>query len=332
MAQQIRTRIQRAIELFRDDDEVYMPALELPALHMGQRRAQHVDTYRVDKQSAFEELVAMSFLPTFVLDEELVQLANQKDYELSLLELKEGGFLQLPFKSAMYEWSGRSTSGKMVHAIVNLIDINHPDTIGQDTLPEHVRAARGWYDCAAHVYKIERDDDGEYVVISPSVLYLGINRHEDGTPWLRMSGEPAWWLDDNHENAELVQFTFRKDAVTAFRAFACAALLTNTQGVAKEVITCGKLNKKRTSSGKLPIPDHTYIYIGRVYKSADSNASVPYVPGKSKKPHWRRAHTRLQRFGPGYKQTRLIKIDAMIVAWDGAGEPPKPKHEYRVKV
>lgn len=123
--------------------------------------------------------------------------------------------------------------------------------------------------------------------------------------------------------------TFTKDSSVLWQALSSALL--NTEGVKREVIDCAKLNRTRGgNSGKPKVPTHTYISIGRVYRSSDGNESDEYTE-RSFTPRWRRGYLQPVRFGKGWSQRRLDYVPPRWVsAKDNPTEASGPFKEYRV--
>ncbi len=106
--------------------------------------------------------------------------------------------------------------------------------------------------------------------------------------------------------------------------------MMSTAGVKKEVIEAPeKLNKKRAESNKPPIPRHTYIRIGHVYRSDKGNETDEYIPRKSPRPHWRRGHLKMVHYGPGRASVRQKYIQPKLVAYHGP-QPEPEAPEYTV--
>lgn len=104
------------------------------------------------------------------------------------------------------------------------------------------------------------------------------------------------------------------------RLLGVAFVVTNIQGVEREVIESVALNKAREKRGKVPVPRYTYLRIGHYYKSTGERAD--YVAGRSGKIHMRRGHTRNQACGEGLKDRKLIYIEPVLVNYRDANQPP----------
>lgn len=109
--------------------------------------------------------------------------------------------------------------------------------------------------------------------------------------------------------------------ITSF-ALTTALVLTNLRGIERKVVTCEKLNKARTKSGKPPVANHTILRIGTVYRS-DGTACQAGEKG-TKIPHVRQGYTRRQHYGKGNAETKLIYIPPCLVNFDPASGEEAP--------
>lgn len=337
----VRSKIHRAMELVAAD-EVFLPATSEFQIfaHDDSYRAQHWDKYKPDKQYLKDWLITISHLPCFVIDDSLRKMlvGRSDSINRSLLELKEAGLLALPFEQQVIEFDYVTRNGSTVRPIVAMTDLHVArERILSQTPDPSMREiiADEKFDCAAELVIVEKDQHGEYLVWVPLVMFMGVVRGENDEPWIRTV---SWRLDgafaNDKEVEALVKQIKRRFFHTVFHALVSASLLYYTQGIEKEVVDCERLNKARKKKGAPDIPAHTYIYIGRVYRSAksDDSASERFDVRKSPIPHWRRAHVRSVRYGQGRKQVKFVRIEARMVAWDGKGpEPSLPERTYVVK-
>lgn len=112
------------------------------------------------------------------------------------------------------------------------------------------------------------------------------------------------------------------------RLASLAYVITNIQGVEREVIESERLNKQRVKSDKPPVPTYTLLRIGHAYKQ--SGEVIKYDRSAStglRQVHMRRGHTRNQRFGAGLTETKLIYIEPVLVNYHG-GEAPQIKVKW----
>lgn len=106
-----------------------------------------------------------------------------------------------------------------------------------------------------------------------------------------------------------------------------ALLMLNTKGIDKQVITvAGSLNKKRARHGKPPIPVHSVVHVGTIYRR-DGSAIKHEGGGGWKMPmHWRCGYTRLQHFGTNREETKYVYIPPCIVNFVPEEAAPAAPH------
>jgi hypothetical protein len=293
-----------------------------------------------------------SDLPRFVIDRELIELATKGEYTQSLIDMKRAGVLHLPFREMIVEFLSRSSTNRTAHSIVLLRDLTldndddrPPNKWESGKVVDPHSEEEEKFDFYGVRMSVENDVEGEYLCMSPSILYMAINNkdvvptekqaewvdYSDDKCWLRMLGCGHRMMPPNKRTNDLVQQTWTKDAGSIYYAAVSAYLLMSTAGIAKEVISCEKLNRKRgPGTGKPIIPQHTYIRIGHVYRSASSKDSDTYVPRRSPRPHWRRGHLRGVHYGEGRAFLRTKYIPPKLVAYHGDDQKPKVGKEYVV--
>lgn len=310
----IRTKWHRARELL-EAGQVWMTA------EKG-KMAKTWDEVRLDmsRLSRFFELCES--LPKFVIDNATVGLVTTKDAGLSLLAMKQADALRLPFPAMVVEivHSPRFTT------IVILADRQS----GENDKPFREAPDKSWqppverYPFYGVPFAIQKDDGGEYLVCGYSMSYCGLTEAPSKSdpeklgPWLATESAGVYWLpnDTNDRDLEkLISSQVDKDVRYTANALYTALLLLMTQGMEREVVEATKLNKHRVASGKPPIPRHTYIHIGKVYRSATGDRSDDYDPRRSPIPHWRRGHNVTYGTGPAHKGGKVVRyIPPRIVA------------------
>ena len=276
--QTVRTKFHKILPLI-EANEVYLTAPE-------KGRSSHWDNYDGDKGIFKDFVKAAEAAPKFIIDDELLDLISQEEFEFSLKDMIRADVLHLPFKEMIIEYK---------NCICFLLE-------GDTYSPGKP------FGCI--LMRVLKDAEGEYLVIAPSVLDMNVVVKND----MIMLDFAATQANGLKHHKDLCQLTCNKDMAEAWYGVACALLLLTTHGVAKETIDVGKLNKKRVASGKPAIPTHTYIHIGRVYKSGSSEQSEEYIARKSPRPHWRRGHCRAIRFGKGRTESKLHFIPGKLVA------------------
>lgn len=310
--------------------------------------SQYADREEIGMSFQYDEFTAffktMAEVPTFIVDPELLALAKQSDCHKSMIDMQKADMLHLPFPCMWVEIPGvepqqvdlpdrrrNFTLGAPSHACVLLWERG----LGHPLLPEPKPEAPELSDSirfGAFIIQLHKDASGEYIAIAPAFNFLGIDSVDD-QPMVGMAAYGCPWFKGNTPALnELVKATFRKSAASCWSGLFTALLLMQTRGVEREVVDVpAKLNKKRVANGKLAISRHTYIHIGRVYRTADSDVTDEYVPRRSPIPHWRRGHNRGVRYGVGRANVKNHWFPPMLVARyeGGDDEPPAPK--YKVK-
>jgi hypothetical protein len=303
---QIRTRWHKIVPAI-EQDELYLTAIP-------NQNVTHYSNYQINRETFVEWLGDLEELPKFVIEPDLLEIAVNGGYQKSLFDMKKAGVLRMPFPQMLVELADEA--GQAVFVLLQ--------DLGQ--MPEEVEADHGLrgFDFRGWTVRLLRDVDGDYVVFAPALMLLSIEKGDDGEPWLKVSGTAMGLLPDETRINHLVEQTFKKDLGAFYHGVLSGVLLMATRGVGKESINPTKLNKKRKASGERPIPEHTYIYIGRVYRSSKGDASDAYVPGRTVRPHWRRAHLARWRTGPRKADDRGWGekfVEARIVALANDADP-----------
>lgn len=290
-------------------------------------QAPHWDDYEHDKEAFVDFVNVWAELPHFCIDRELIDLATDDDFRNSLWDMKRAGVLRLPFPAVVVEFPGKGgrEEGSIQHHVVMLRDLKHPERFfweGEDVIAESHRQACDFYGIAMG---INQDEDGEYLHVSPSIVYIGIEYH-NGEVMCKVISHGSGVANWDPKIESLIEKTYVKDLGSVFFAASSIYLLMATQGIDKEIIDTERINKKRGGPGKPYIPRHTYIHIGRVYKSATSEKSEEYVSRRSPRPHWRRGHVRGVRYGVKREFTKSVFIHPRLVAYSGDAKLPKPDY------
>lgn len=320
---QIHTKFHRLAQLILAGEEVYLTAERGGISHP----LTEYDKNGSAQRKLVKFLHSFSHLPKFVFDPELAYSLHTEAANDSLFDMKEAGLLRLPFPSIIVEVplrSGERTAEDGLPAT-----LRQSIVLIEEYSKEKDYTERG-YDFIGYDMSINADDYGEYAVVAPSPIAFIVDKPSKK---LGVFGIDAFGIPDL---GELAKKTSLKDAGALWRAVFCATLLLSTRGMTREVIECQKLNKHRVASGKPSIPQHTYISLGRVYKSKTGDDSTEYIPGKSPTPHWRRGH--ISRWRTGSFKTPLDErgwgekwIDGRFVALaaDAVVGPQRPP-EYHV--
>lgn len=296
--------------------------------------AEHYTKYHGDRAYIEGHLKQWDNLPRFVIDPELIELATDKEFLKSVWDMKRAGVMRLPFPAMVIElprwFEPTDSGGQMVQTAVLLRDLSYMDTVFPWERSDELDKFRQGKEFYGIVVSLNRDIGGDYTVISPSVCAIVVGMNDTNSDVMIGSTAINWGaVPENKETNDLIGKTYQKDTAFIVRGLFCSLLLMTTDGVAREEVEVQKLNKKRSASGKPSIPHHTYIHIGKVYKSASGNDADTYVPRKSPRPHWRRGHLRNVRYGTGREKVKQVYINPRLVAFHGDVLPVTPTYEVR---
>lgn len=330
MHHNIRTKAHKVMPLFdsgavfftapsKDDNKDPEPHdLAPPVKHFGFNFAQF--------RPYLEKIVSF---PKFVIDPELQEMSNDHELGKSIVDMKRAGKLRMPYPQMLVELPHNNGFGQ------HLVFVQDGPSLRANTtqyLDEEALYADPRFDFYTYLLHVAHDFEGEYLVISPSLIGLTIgDLDKDDELQLSLTAMPIHYGCDKDTITKHSQRTWQKDAGMSWRGVFAATMLMATRGTKREVIECDKLNKARTRSGKPSIPKHTYVTIGHVYRSAKSEQSDTYVKGKSPRPHWRRGHIARWRTGPIKSEDRGWGekwVDSRLVALAADAHVPAP--EYHV--
>lgn len=302
-----------------DTDEVYLTAPQ-------KKNAPHWGKFNPRVQALKEVVREMGKLPKFVIDDELMSIVRSEDYQQSLLDMQRAGVLRLPFPAMTVEFGHNDRKGR---ALVMIRDNAFSERLAWEA-PINEDNGDFWHKPFYGIpFRIEIDGGGEYLIISPGTVSIQVEER-DGQPWVGINAQAHDVIDVNDEVMKLIKDTYAKEGALIWQALACAFLVLHTDGVKREVIDCAKMNRKRAASNKEPIPTHTVISIGKVYRSSKSSEADNYTPRRSPRPHWRRGHLQTVHYGTGREKTRQVYINPKLVAYKEFEGDLVPQ-EYHVK-
>jgi len=249
--------------------------------------------------------------PLFLFDVDLHEEMSTADMVASLKAMKDAGCLSLPFPEIVVETRELNSSGKPRRNI------------------SLIREQGDSFNVITWLYNEETDT----AMIPPSGIVASLDLEKGmvdftvhSTPWV-----PEFLKKDMEMLNNLIKKTY---LIYAGRHITAALILLNTKGMAKRVVPVEpRLNKKRASLGRAPIPAYTYINIGTVYDRSGQEIDRTTEAGKRASPrvHIRRAHNRNMRVGKGRTGFKLVHIPAILVNFDPmSGEKPQQKR-YIVK-
>ena len=250
--------------------------------------------------------------PLFVFDVDLHREMGTADIIATLTAMQEAGCLSLPFPEMIVETDEVSVDG---------IKERHISLIHE--MPGPVFRIITW------IYLKETNT----TVLPPCGIDATLNLTSGtvefevrDTPWM-----PSFW---QHHRDKLSRYMHETYLIYAGRHITAALILLNTKGIAKRTVPVEpRLNKKRLSLNRAPIPAYTYINVGTVYDRTGNAIDRTTEAGKRASPrvHIRRAHNRNVRVGKGRTGFKLVHIPAILVNFDPlTGEKPQQKR-YMVK-
>lgn len=319
--QNIRTKWHKLMSLV-EQDEVYMTA------PIDGGHSEHWDKYKPNKEAVKQLLGVFADLPRFVVNSDLLELVMREGYEKSLLDMKKAGVLRSPFTAMVVEYD--------VGTARHMVMLRDQTELDYDNQFSWERFEKNGSNFPAPFYgitfRVDKDDDGEYAVMSPSVSTLNME-DRNGEPYIGVSAISQPVFPSSPELENLMKQAWLKDGASLFRAMATAMLVMHTEGVKREVVDCSKMNRARVASNKPPIPRHTVLSIGKVYRSAKSEQSDDYIPRRSPLPHWRRGHIHTVRYGVGRASVKQVYYKPKLVAFKEAIEgddTPVPSKTYIV--
>lgn len=270
-------------------------------------------------------MAGMNHMPRFIIDDQLIEMTADPSFHLSIRDMARAGVLRLPYPEMFVEL----TADAVTTQIVMLIDMNqsrHGLDIIRKSLGDVVDFDVYPFMTMTFTHAKATPNSIECVGIPPCTVFLGMDPNVD-PPSLRSVAIRNRLLGEHPMVDYAISTTKMQLSGAGAIALFCATLLMSTDGVEREAITAGNLNRKRTSRGDPVIPDHIYVHIGRVYRGS-GNESEKYDVRKSPRPHWRRGHLRTVHVGAGRTASRRVFIPARLVAMkDDATIPP---HEYVV--
>lgn len=280
-----------------------------------------------DVRMVYRFALKITDVPRFVIAPDLLNMAKDENFHSSLLDMKRAGVFRLPYPTMTVEFS----VDEKTHYMVFLRDLQHEHREEFEVELDSKLAAMPMYGA---VFQMKKDGTGEYAVISPNVIFMDVVPEEEGSKKVMLQtlassiGATPYTEKFDH----ICGITLEKDGRACGLAMLCALLLMTTEGVEREVVETHKLNKRRTGKDKQPIPRHTYIKIGRVYRSNGGDDSDVYDARKSPRPHWRRGYNRRVRTGKGRENFYWRWFPPRLVAFhpQEGDVAPDQKHEYRV--
>lgn len=310
----IRTKVHKLTELIKARRAYVMTDKNNPA------KSFEVMGGNIETLQSFVDIVSAQ--PIFAIDDELMTIAASDEFHLSIQDMKKAGVMRLPFPCMTMEFKLGCC-----HMICMIRDLQHKEILNfeDQTILNSADEFDFYGACLVISPHTDRTKD-DYLVVGATNFYVKIESDESSrkTLYITTASNSTTLLPDTPEVRNAIEKSEDTAVMIVSYALSAALLLMATEGVEKEVIETERLNKKRTDSGKTPVPRHTYIRIGRVYRSAHGNASDIYIERKSPRPHWRRGHNRRVHFGKGREQVRWHNFPGRLIAFAGDKEPAAP--------
>lgn len=279
----------------------------------------HFDHDPAIVRSLYQDTLASC--PIFSIDPALMEIASTKDFHRSILDMKRAEVMRLPFPAMIVEFECKQTNS---HIITMLRDLRHRERLHFEDQKVLDKGDKDNFDFYGLCFMVRKQEGRSYLVAAPGATFVSLDidkpPNKEHNIFTTISSSPMG-IVDNGEAMVLIPNCEETCAFYLFKGLSAALLLMSTQGVKKEVIECGKINKQRHATGKDPIPRHTYISIGHVYRSGKGNVSDVYHDRRSPRPHWRRGHHRGVHYGKGREHIRSVYINPRLVAFTGDREP-----------
>lgn len=269
-------------------------------------------------------------VPKFVVQHELITLASEsREFHLSLRDMQKAGVLRLPFPQIMVEFCVRANDpATNLVLLMDMKEESNRERAARKSPQLLEKVDKFGTPFMAYPIVMGHASGIDIVGLPPACCLTGMHDAAgDDDPLLQSVRYANPMFDSVPEPRMRAAMDATKTEIQSWSAlaFMSVTLLMITEGVQKEQCSVGKLNRKRVASGKSPIPDYTYLKIGRVYRSGRGDDSAEYDVRRSPRPHWRRGHLRGVRHGPKREFTRTVFIKPRLVALKSdASIDPKP--------
>jgi hypothetical protein len=243
----------------------------------------------------------------FVLDA-LIPWADVPDLLASAEALHEHGVFSLPYPVTMLQIPFKTEDGWMgdgkttIMALMSTLDLNEFFN-GQ------------WWGSGLHMVAFGQHNAEDWVVFKDQNFFACRGKSiRIAVPLIAPEEEPL--APDEFDRTVMTQVI-------------CAITLLHTRGVRKErILASEKLNKCRLKNRKTPINDFTVIRIQEHIKMETERG--PMGERHRTRLHTRRAHRRLQPYGPGRSKKRWILIASFLVGYEEEGKVTHDHYEVDV--
>ena len=263
----------------------------------------------------YDILTAGLSVPHYCIDRSIIDLFRSGAAILSVDAMFQAGVAHLPFPKMLVElWTGNPWRYFLL-----LEELDPEENGGQIVGCELVELVNDgiWPRTMAMDFAYSQNSTKpDLEVFNRIVEDMRLAPPDDGEDVRTPDGRyPSWH----------VRFTddTRPDILPhAAAAISAAMLMTHINGLAREKVEVGKLNKARAASGKREIPEHTIVRLGHVYDRSGQKHAIG--SGHTMPIHMRAGHVRNQAHGPGMKLRKLVWIEPVLVNYRDGTDLPKP--------
>lgn len=273
----------------------------------------------------------MAKLPKIVLDQELIDSAPIELVRKSTDAMVEAGVARLPFPEVCVEMVGKHDAYDQ-HWFFGMTENTKREAIKVPSMFVGLGERTFTPDYAVSTFTIVKDEQGKQGLRARHATYLVNLERVDGNTMAVIRGVTGKHITDLDQiDQPTAKQEASEDHFYVGRAIAYTLLVTNMRGIEKEVIEPTRLNKARALRGQPAIPPHTVLRLGHIYDRKGRSISVNEARRRQMPMHFRKGHTRQQRFGKGLEESKLIYIQPCIVNFDPASEdtPKTPNYVAR---
>lgn len=226
---------------------------------------------------------------SFVIDSDVLELVKREDCRKSIRALIEAKMVRLPYNPMVIEFEVDGKSHEFVY-LYEKFDIATGATfiMGRPVLMELQM---------------------ETAMVATHEIAAAVHENE-----IKVSGGPYEAVGNSAHKLFMHSFAV---------AVHLALLMLNTKGIEKEVVQVEpSLNKKRIAKGKPPIPTHSVVHIGTIYRRDGSAIKREGSGGWHMPMHWRCGYTRRQHFGKNREEEKIVYIPPCIVNFKPEEDAP----------
>lgn len=284
----------------------------------------------ISRQKLLNAVWAMMRVPHYYFEPNLCEIMQEEGTTDSLKAMFEAKVTRLPFPEMVIEYDEpeKTRGGGVVRNFIVLGERPQSLVVGNEEVFHPYRCT-----ILRHVMAPDHHD---MVLVSPAEVLIAFDAEagDEKTFGFHYGMLECPYLDRSKISDERMQRLLSRDvdldSAIAGEALSMATLLLNTRGIQKTVIEPSRLNKAREKKGQAKIPTHTVIRIGHVYAKDGSSQVYDPTGRKHTRVHWRKGHTRTQRYGQGLTQAKLVFIEPCLVNYrEGGDEKPVPRAVVR---